>query len=530
MANIREAFYEVLRAHGITTIFGNPGSNELPMLKEVPDDFRYVLALQEGVAIAMADGYAQARGVPAVVNVHSASGTGNAMGNLTNTASGHVPVVVTSGQQSRRYTPLNAMLTNVDAPKLVEPLVKWSNEPLRAEDVPLALSKAVLLSAAAPAGPVYVSIPLDDWDQEMDAATVAQLVKRAVAGDPVVPDRPLRALVERLARAANPVMLLGPGVDTDTGWTASVRLADRLGLPVWVAPSPSRCPFPTRHPSFQGLLPAGVGTVTEKLAGHDLVIAFGAALFRYHESVDGDYLPAGAELWAVTSDPDEATRAPVGHVLVGDPSDAVRRVADLVPAREGGRRAMPVDHAPAPSVTGPPFSLEAIMDVVGDVKGDDTVIAHEWTSAEIRWDRLEFTRPRSLYFPASGGLGWGLPAAIGLQLADPDRRVIALIGDGALHYTVSGLWTAVQHRVPVVFVVPRNAEYAALKEFTRLMDAPDTPGLELPEMDIVGLATSYGVPAVRVNSLSELAAELRKALRANGPRLVEVPQQRLADS
>ena len=151
--NVRDAFYQVLRSHGITTIFGNPGSNELPLLRDFPDDFRYVLALQEGAAIGMADGYALATGRPSLVNLHAAAGTGNAMGNLTNTQSGHVPVVVTSGQQARRYTALNAMLTNVDATTLPKPLVKWSNEPLRPEDVPQALSQGILLAAVRPGRP-----------------------------------------------------------------------------------------------------------------------------------------------------------------------------------------------------------------------------------------------------------------------------------------------------------------------------------------------------------------------------------------
>ena len=134
--NVRDAFYEILRAHGITTIFGNPGSNELPLLSGLPDDFRYVLALQEGAAIGMADGFAQATGLPALVNLHAAAGTGNAMGNLVNTQAGHVPVIVTSGNQARKYTEVKAYLTNVDAPRLVEPLVKWSHEPARPQDAP----------------------------------------------------------------------------------------------------------------------------------------------------------------------------------------------------------------------------------------------------------------------------------------------------------------------------------------------------------------------------------------------------------
>jgi benzoylformate decarboxylase len=153
--NVRDAFYEILRSHGITTIFGNPGSNELPLLSDLPDDFRYILALQEGAAIGMADGYAQATGRPSLVNLHAAAGTGNSMGNLVNTQSGHVPVVITSGQQARKYTELKAYLTNVDAPRLVEPLVKWSHEPSRPQDAPQSLSNAIL----PPSGPVYLSLP-----------------------------------------------------------------------------------------------------------------------------------------------------------------------------------------------------------------------------------------------------------------------------------------------------------------------------------------------------------------------------------
>src|SRR5580658_10651033 len=194
--NVRDAFYEVLRSHGITTIFGNPGSNELPLLSGLPEDFRYVLALQEGAAIGMADGYAQATGRPSLVNLHAAAGTGNAMGNLVNTQAGHVPVIITSGQQARRYTELKAYLTNVDAPKLVEPLVKWSHEPSRPQDAPQSLSKGILLATAAPAGPVYLSLPPDDWDHDADVNALGHLKSRVIDGDPIVPEEALSRLHE----------------------------------------------------------------------------------------------------------------------------------------------------------------------------------------------------------------------------------------------------------------------------------------------------------------------------------------------
>jgi benzoylformate decarboxylase len=529
LMNVRDAFYDILRTHGITTIFGNPGSNELPLLQDFPADFRYILALQEGAAIGMADGFAQATGRPALVNLHAAAGTGNAMGNLINTQSGHVPVIITSGQQARRYTELKAYLTNVDAPKLVEPLVKWSHEPSRPQDVPQSLSKAILLATAAPAGPVYLSLPLDDWDQDADASALGQLKSRTSDGSPVVGAAALGRLRERLAAARNPVMVAGPDIDTPAGWDGAVRLAEKLSLPVLVAPSPARCPFPTRHPCYRGVLPGSIPAVARHFDGHDLVVVLGAPVFMYHEFEDGDYLPAGAELWAVTSDPDEAARAPAGHILIGDPAEAVQRLADTVPA--AGRPPLTREPVPEADTTGPDFTMEAIMDAVNAAKTDSTVFAHEWTSTMVNaWDRLELTRPGSLYLSAGGGLGWGLPGAIGLQLADPARQVVALLGDGAVHYSVSGLWTAAQHNIPVVFVVARNSEYRALKEFSRFMHAPDTPGMELPDMDIPGIAASYGVESERVKSLADLTHAIKAALGSGKPHLIEISERRLADS
>ncbi len=521
---VRDAFYEVLRSNGITTVFGNPGSNELPLLRDFPDDFTYVLALHEGAAVAMADGYAQATGRPALVNLHAAAGTGNALGNLTNTQSGHVPVVVTSGQQARRYTSLNAMLTNVDAPTLPQPLVKWSHEPPRPQDVPQALARGILTAGSAPAGPVYLSLPLDDWDHEADLSALHHLTGREVHGDPVVSESGLDLVRGRLLAAENPVLVLGPGVDDAVGWDGAVRLAEARQLPVYVAPSPSRCPFPTRHPCYRGVLPSDIPGVAGQLAGHDLVLVFGAAVFRYHEFEEGDYLPVGTELWAVTSDPDEAARAPVGRILVGDPSAALSRLADLLPPsdRRPWEQPEPGDHL---DEAGPAFSAEAIVAALDDAKDPSTVIANEWTSIDTGWDRFDLSRPGSLYFPASGGLGWGLPAAIGLQLGDPGRRVLATLGDGALHYTVSALWTAARYRVPVVFVVARNGEYGALRRFTQVMQAPDVPGLDLPGLDITGIAEGYGISATRVTTLPDLTRTVREALAGDEPRLIEVPQE-----
>src|SRR5258705_6783678 len=209
MATVREATYDLLRAHGLTTIFGNPGSTELPMLADFPDDFRYVLGLQEAVVVGMADGFAQASGTPGFVNLHTAPGMGNAMGAIFNAQANHSPLVITAGQQARSLMTLQANLTNRDATRMPHPLVKWSYEPPRAEDVPHAIARATHLASLPPRGPVFVSIPMDDWRAEVDDAAVAHqtgrnVVRRAVADPEVVRD-----LARRLDAAKNPMLVAG---------------------------------------------------------------------------------------------------------------------------------------------------------------------------------------------------------------------------------------------------------------------------------------------------------------------------------
>jgi benzoylformate decarboxylase len=524
MTTVSEAFYDVLRRHGVRAVFGNPGSNELPFLRDLPVDLPYYLALQEGAAVAMADGYAQASESVGFVNLHAASGTANGMGCLTNTASSHTPLVITAGQQARRYVPVNALLTNVDAIRLCDPLVKWAGEPLRPQDGPLLAAKACHLAQSAPAGPVYLSVPLDDWSHPADEAALGQLLNRSVHGDPVVGGASVSALVEALRQAVNPVLVLGAGVDTQTGFAAAVDLAERARLPVWIAPSPSRAPFPTRHRCFRGRLPSAAGALAQALAGHDLILSFGAPVFRYHEPSDGGLLPSGAELYGVTDDPDEASRAPFGHLVVGDPEDAIARVAAAAhttarPWPQRSRRAVA-------DSSGEGFTAEAILDAINNGKSDDAVISLEWTSAGTIGDRIDITREKSLYFPAAGALGWGLPAAIGIQLAQPDRPVLALIGDGAMHYTVSALWTAARYQVPVTFVIANNAQYAALAGFSQMLDVPQASYLDIPGLDVVKIADGYGVAAHRIEDLAELTHVVKAGMAATGPRLVEVPQQK----
>ncbi len=178
--NAREAVYDLLRARGITTVFGNPGSTELPFLSGFPSDFRYVLGLQEAVVVAMADGYAQASGQTPLVNLHTAPGVGNAMGSIINAQANKAPLLLTAGQQVRAQVTMEALLTNPDATSLPRPAVKWSYEPPRAEDVPAAFVRAALIAQTPPRGPVFLSIHMDDWQKDVDEAATAHVAKRSL--------------------------------------------------------------------------------------------------------------------------------------------------------------------------------------------------------------------------------------------------------------------------------------------------------------------------------------------------------------
>ncbi|SHE79108.1 benzoylformate decarboxylase [Kaistia soli DSM 19436] len=521
MATIRELTYDLLRRNGITTIFGNPGSNELPFLQDFPSDFRYVLALHEGVAIGIADGYAQATGRTALVNLHSAAGTGNAMGGLANAWNSHSPLVVTAGQQTRAMIGIEPLLTNLDATMLPKPLVKWSYEPARAEDVPLAMSRALHLSSLPAAGPVYLSIPYDDWAKTAEPDSL-RLLGRTVSAAGALDAGAATALAARLDRSTNPVIILGPDVDAARANAHAVTLAERLAAPVWVAPSAPRCPFPTTHPNFRGLLPASMAGISRLLAGHDLVLVAGAPVFRYHEYESGPLLPDGAELIQITCDPDEACRAPMGDAIVGDVGLILAALAATV--CKAARPAPQPRTTPSPVAPGTaPLAAERVLELIAAIAPRDAIYVNESTSTiEAMWERMRWENPGSYYFGAAGGLGFAMPAAIGVQLAEPDRQVIALIGDGSANYSVTALWTAAQHDVPVVFVIMRNGTYGALRWFAGVLKAHGVPALDVPDIDFVAIATGYGLEAVRVETDDAFAAALARAIEGRRPCLIEV--------
>lgn len=521
MTTVQQACYEILRAQELTTFFGNPGSNELPFLKDFPEDFRYILGLHEGAVVGMADGFAQANGKPALVNLHSAAGTGNAMGALANAWNSHTPLVVTAGQQVRPMIGVEALLANVDAASLPRPLVKWSGEPSCAQEVPLALSRAIHMAASPAPGPVYLSVPYDDWKQQAGPG-VEHLASRRVetAGMPGM--EALSWLVRSLEAASNPVMVVGPDVDACGANGSAVALAEKLAMPVWMSPSAPRCSFPTTHACFRGPLPAGIASISRLLEGHDLVLVVGAPVFRYHQYEPGDFLPTGTRLISITCDLNEAARAPMGDAIIADIAGTLSALAQTTSQTSRPMPAARVRPVLAEEEAGP-LAPERVFDILDEMAPHNAIYVNESTSTtNILWQRLRMTEQGSYYFAAAGGLGFALPAAVGIQLAKPERRVIGVIGDGSANYGIQALWTAAQYNIPAIFLIMKNGTYGALRWFARVLEADNVPGLDVPGLDFCALARGYGVEAHRANSGQALIASLRQALAGNRPVLIEV--------
>ena len=522
MATVREAVFDLLRDRGMTTIFGNPGSTELPMLAEFPEDFRYVLGLQEAVAVGMADGYSQASGRPALVNLHTAPGVGNGMGAIFNAQANKTPLVVTAGQQARSLMTLQANLTNRDAIRMPHPLVKWSYEPPRAEDVPHAIARAVHAAELPPRGPTFVSIPMDDWAAEVDDTTVRHQTRRRIDGRAGADPEVVRELARRIESAANPVMVAGPDIDASGAWRAAVAVAERQRLPVWATPAPGggRIGFPEGHALFRGVLPPAIGPLAETLAGHDLILVVGSSVFPYYPNIPGSLLPEGASLVAITSDPDEAARAPMGEAIVAD----VRLTLVAVLGEIGISERLPPERLPPaePAPESDPISPSAAVAALADVFPEDGIVVVESPSGTLAVrNRLRLSQPGSYYFSAGGGLGYGLPAAVGVQLAQPNRPVVCVIGEGSVQYSVQGLWSAAAYHVPVTFLVLRNEEYAILKWFAQMESVVGAPGLDLPKLESAAIATGYGIDSRRIDEPGELRDALAEAIGASEPRLIE---------
>ena len=548
VVTVREATFEVLRQHGMTTLFGNPGSSEVPFLTGFPADFQYILGLHEGAVVGMAVGFAQARRGPVVVNLHTAAGLGNAMGALSTAWHNRAPLVLIVGQQARSHLALRPFLAGEHLDRMPEPYAKWSVTPARPQDVPGAVERAIAVATTEPAGPAVVVVPMDDWDASLAALPVPHTVVQCAEPS----DAAVEEIVRQIDAADRPLFVAGAGIDRGGAWAGAVALAERLGAPVWQEPMGARFGFPQDHPLFAGMLGRSRSAVHDRLRGHDLVIVVGAPVFRYYmPDSAGPIVPAGCAVLQLTADPDEAAGCPLGTSVVARLSSLLPRLARTVAARDrtvaardrtvaARDRTLPAAPAGSPNgrltaapdlPSGGPVTAEQLVAVLRAVVPPETVVVEECPSVRPVLDAdLPSTVPSGWSSSGNGWLGYGLSGAIGLALGAPDRPVLAVVGDGSTLFGVQALWTAARYRVPVVFCVLVNRAYGVLAELVHDYDAAaHIPGTDLTGIDIGGLAAALGVPATGVDSAAALAAALRSALppdgripRPTGPVLLEI--------
>ena len=460
-----------------------------------PDDIDYVLGLQEASVIGMADGYAQATRNAGFVNLHSAAGVGNALGNIYTAHRNQTPLVITAGQQARSILPLQAFLYAERASEFPRPYVKFSVEPARAEDVPAAIARAYYVAMQPPCGPTFVSVPIDDWTHRPSRSRPAR--------QPRIRPGPgaMQALVAALAASKRPALVVGPGVDRAQAVELMVRVAEKTKAAVWVSPFSARCSFPERHPQFAGFLHASPGQLSDALRDHDLVVVIGAPVFTFHVEGHASIFDGATTIFQITDDPTAAAATPLGNSIIATMKPALTMLLDLLPET---KRAMPKGRVlpPAPQAADP-IPVEYLLHAL--------VAACPMTPCW--WRKRPSHRPAmqkfmpmrgqdSFYTMASGGLGFGLPAAVGIALGRPDIRTVCLIGDGSAMYSIQALWTAAQRKLPLTVVVINNSGYGAMRSFSQVMQVRNVPGLDLPGIDFVQIAQGMGCDAVRVSQVS----------------------------
>lgn len=537
---------EILRSAGVRYLFGNPGTTELPFLDALEGSgLDYVVGLEEKVAVAAADGYAQATGTVGLANVHVAPGVANALSILHNAARARSPLLLTAGQQDTRLL-MHEPILAADLVQMTEQFTKWSYEIKRAQEAPAAWRRALELALAPPTGPVFLSLPMDLMTAVVDDAGTPP----APVAARMQPDaEALARAADLLARAARPLIIAGDGVARAGGVPALVALAERLGARVHGEPIYRRTNFPGDHPLWRGgLYPAPAG-VRKALDGADAVLIVGASVFTWFLYAPGEPFPSGLPILQIDDDARQIGRSyPVTLGLLADPraaldalnaavgaamgdharAAAAARVRELATARQDLVMRMRASADSERERT--PISPAYLMHTLGALLSDDAIVVDESASSLPHVLRhLPFKQPGSFFGSKTGTLGWAAGAALGVQLGAPGRKVVATIGDGSLMYAPQALWTAAHRRLPITFVVPNNASYAILKSgmLTLGLDSAKRgvyPGMDLidPEIDDVGLARALGVRAERVDTPKDLRDVLAECLAHPGPALVDV--------
>jgi benzoylformate decarboxylase len=515
MATVKDRIYEILRAHGLNVIFGNPGSTELPFLQEYPGDFSYILGLQEASVVAMATGYSLVTDNAAVVNLHTTAGTGNAMGAIVTAWHERAPIIITAGQQDRRIIPTEPFLWGRQA-EFVKPYVKWSIEPHRAVDVPFTIERAYHVAMSEPRGPVFVSIPMDGLGEECPPLE-ARRVSYRTAPDP----GQISELRTTLLEGKRIAIVAGEEVDESGAIGELVTLAEKLAADVFLTPISYRWSFPSNHRLFRGRLPPAAGPLAQRLAPYDTVFVVGAPIFLYYPYVPGEAIKHGTKVLQLTCDSSMSSRALVGRSYVGNVKLGLEEILKQgVGERTGAPPPEKRGETTRAEPTRPP-SPRYVHEQLAEALPENVVIFEEDPSTEVHFQAKILTGG-SYFATASGGLGFAMPAAVGAALATK-RPVVALLGEGSAQYSIQSLWSSAHYGAAVTFIIFNNSEYAILKSFGQLLRVKNVPGLDIPGIDFEGLAKGYGVAYRKITEPDQIVSVVKEATRSGKPSVVEIP-------
>jgi benzoylformate decarboxylase len=547
----RHAFLEVLHQEGVEYLFGNPGTTELPLMDALVDrpDIKYVLALQEASAVGMADGYAQASGKVGVLNLHVSPGLGNALGVLYDSWRMKTPLLVTAGQQDQRYQLSEPVLWSELIP-LMRMYAKWTWEPRTVKDLVTATRRALKVAMTPPTGIVFLSLPMDVLygEGETELWTTPSTPTRLRA------DRTaLEQAAMVLLRAKNPVIVVGDDVAASDALAEVATVAELLGARVFSDTFPGRTDFLSDHPLYQGVLVRSQPAVRAMLEQVDLMFAVGAEVFPFSLPSEVEPVPANLTIVHMHSDPWEVGKnypAKVG--VIGDLKASLPELAHIIHEQqtsaqrqeacqraESAAQAKQTAHESLKSLAAEvsnrlPIPAAVLMQTIADTVPAETIIVDESiTSGATLRDFLVRRTADSFFGMRGGGLGWGLPAAIGVKLAKPDRPVLGIIGDGSTLYVNQALWTAAHYHIPVVWLICNNAQYMILKRRLHAYGGAAAKvetyiGLDMmdPEIDFLALARAMGIHGVRADTADAVSKVLREAISRNAPTLIDVPIER----
>jgi len=543
----KRAFLELLRQEGVEVIFGNPGTTELPLMDALAVESlpRYVLGLQEGAVMAMAGGYAQASGRLTAVNIHVAPGLGNAMGMLYDAQKAGAPILVTAGQHDQSFS-LTEPILWAELPEIARPFVKWAVEVRRLADLPRLLHRAAKTALAPPTGPVFLSIPGDilNAEAEIDLGRPTRVASRQ-RGDAAA----IEAAAKLIAASQHPVIIAGDGVAQGDALGELVRLAEAIGAPVHLEGMDNTTPFPSTHPLFRGPITRLAPQIRKTLDQYDLLLSIGADLLTMSLPSETEAVPRTLKIIHLDSDPWQLGKNfPAEVAILADPKTALPELATAITTAmsdaqrsEAERRRIALGaaigaeraalKARALAEAGKlPIQPLALWQAIGEMLPKDIVVVDETLSSAPGLRQLIAGEDSKSFFGMrGGGIGWGLPAAVGVKLALPHRPVLALIGDGSAMFNCQALWTAAHERLAVVFLILNNGAYRILKQRVNALrgHAAQTGryvamDLDDPLIDFSALARSMGVRAERAETLDEVRKALTAALAADGPSLIDV--------